>query len=82
MLTSNLEAIKRVLAEEADAIRALVEHLDERFTTAVDWIVGCEGRVTSCFVSLAGAIPPRRCSSTGSRSAPMSSATATLRSIC
>lgn len=41
----DLEAARRVLAVEGDALGALARSLDQRFSRAVDLIVGVEGRV-------------------------------------
>ena len=42
---SALELARRVLAIEADAVRALIARLDERFLAAVSLILACKGRV-------------------------------------
>ena len=42
---SALELARRVLAIEADAVRALIARLDERFLAAVSLILACHGRV-------------------------------------
>jgi arabinose-5-phosphate isomerase len=42
---ADLEAARRVLAVEGDALGALSRSLDQRFSRAVDLIVGVEGRV-------------------------------------
>jgi arabinose-5-phosphate isomerase len=42
---ADLEAARRVLAVEGDALAALARSLDARFTRAVDLIFGVEGRV-------------------------------------
>ena len=41
----DLEAARRVLALEADALRALSDGLDERFSKAVGLLAGATGRV-------------------------------------
>ena len=42
---ADLEAARRVLAVEGDALGALARSLDQRFSRAVDLILGIEGRV-------------------------------------
>ena len=41
----NLELAKQVLQIEADAVRALIDRLDERFVDAVNLLAECQGRV-------------------------------------
>ena len=40
-----LELARRVLAIEADSVRALIDRLDDRFLAAVSLILGRRGRV-------------------------------------
>jgi len=40
----SLEIARKVLEIEADAVRGLIDTLDEKFTQAVDLIYGCKGR--------------------------------------
>jgi arabinose-5-phosphate isomerase len=40
----SLEIARKVLEIEADAVRGLIDTLDEKFTEAVDLIYGCKGR--------------------------------------
>src|SRR5687767_9131925 len=42
---SALELARKVLAIEADAVRALIARLDDRFLAAVSLILACKGRV-------------------------------------
>jgi arabinose-5-phosphate isomerase len=44
-MSKELELARKVLQTEALAIRALVDHLDERFESAVALLLGCRGRV-------------------------------------
>ncbi len=44
-LNADLEAARRVLSVEGDALGALARSLDARFTKAIDLILGVEGRV-------------------------------------
>ena len=41
----NLELARQVLRIEADAVRALIDRLDERFVEAVNLLAACQGRV-------------------------------------
>jgi arabinose-5-phosphate isomerase len=67
---SALELARRVLAVEADAVRALIARLDERFLAAVTLILGCEGRVIVSGIGKSGHIARKiasTMSSTGTR---------------
>ncbi len=48
--------IQRVLREEAQALNDLADTRDERFRTAVEWILACPGRVVTCGVGKSGHI--------------------------
>src|SRR5947209_19476044 len=54
--TSALDLARRVLAVEADAVRALADRLDERFVAAVDLIIGRTGRVVVSGIGKSGHI--------------------------
>jgi arabinose-5-phosphate isomerase len=60
---SALELARRVLAIEADAVRALIARLDERCLAAVTLILGCKGRVIVSGIGKSGHIA-RKISST------------------
>jgi arabinose-5-phosphate isomerase len=47
---------RRVLETEADAVRALVERLDERFDRAIDLLLNCRGRVILTGMGKSGVI--------------------------
>ena len=47
---------KQVLATEADAVRALIDRLDERFERAVETIIQCRGRVVVTGMGKSGQI--------------------------
>jgi arabinose-5-phosphate isomerase len=47
---------REVLEIEAVAVTQLAERLDERFESAVDLILGCQGRLVTCGVGKSGAI--------------------------
>jgi arabinose-5-phosphate isomerase len=67
---SALELARRVLAVEADAVRALIARLDERFLAAVTLILGCEGRVIVSGIGKSGHVARKiasTLSSTGTR---------------
>ena len=53
---SALELARRVLTVEADAVRALIARLDERFLAAVSLILACEGRVIVSGIGKSGHI--------------------------
>lgn len=53
---SALELARRVLAIEADAVRALIARLDERFLAAVTLILACKGRVIVSGIGKSGHI--------------------------
>jgi arabinose-5-phosphate isomerase len=52
----SLDLARRVLEIEADAIRKLVERLDDRFVSAVDLISGCRGRIVFTGMGKSGII--------------------------
>ena len=43
--SADLDAARRVLAVEGEALGALARSLDQRFTKAIDLLIGIEGRV-------------------------------------
>jgi len=51
-----LETARRVLIIEADAIRNLVDHLDESFVEAVEMLLGCKGRIVLTGLGKSGLI--------------------------
>ena len=68
--TSALELARRVLAIEADAVRALGERLDERFTAAIDLIAGRSGRVVVSGIGKSGHIARKIASTMASTGTP------------
>ena len=68
--TSALELARRVLAIEADAVRALAERLDERFTAAIDLIAGRSGRVVVSGIGKSGHIARKIASTMASTGTP------------
>jgi arabinose-5-phosphate isomerase len=67
---SALELARRVLAIEADAVRALIERLDERFLAAVSLILACKGRVIVSGIGKSGHIARKLASTFSSTGTP------------
>ena len=67
---SSLELGRRVLAIEADAVRALIARLDERFPAAVSLILACKGRVIVCGIGKSGHIARKIASTLSSTGTP------------
>ncbi len=65
-----LELARRVLAIEADAIRALIGRLDERFLAAVSLILACKGRVIVSGIGKSGHIARKIASTMSSTGTP------------
>jgi arabinose-5-phosphate isomerase len=68
--TSALDLARRVLAIEADAVRALTERLDERFAHAVELINGRRGRVVVSGIGKSGHIARKIASTMASTGTP------------
>ena len=68
--TSALELARRVLAIEADAVRALADRLDERFVAAVELIAGRSGRVVVSGIGKSGHIARKIASTMASTGTP------------
>ena len=68
--TSALDLARRVLAIEADAVRALGERLDERFAQAVELINGRSGRVVVSGIGKSGHIARKIASTMASTGTP------------
>ena len=68
--TSALELAQRVLAIEAEAVRALGERLDERFVHAVELINGRSGRVVVSGIGKSGHIARKIASTMASTGTP------------
>jgi arabinose-5-phosphate isomerase len=51
-----LKAARRVLEVEAEAVRALAERLDDRFTRAVQLLLACQGRVVVTGIGKSGLV--------------------------
>jgi len=67
---SALELARRVLEIEADAVRALIARLDERFLAAVTLILGCKGRVIVSGIGKSGHIARKIASTLSSTGTP------------
>jgi arabinose-5-phosphate isomerase len=65
-----LELARRVLAIEADAVRALIERLDERFVAALELIAGRSGRVVVSGIGKSGHIARKIASTMASTGTP------------
>jgi arabinose-5-phosphate isomerase len=67
---STLDLARRVLAIEADAVRALIERLDERFVSAVTLILERSGRVVVSGIGKSGHIARKVASTLASTGTP------------
>ena len=67
---SALELARRVLAIEADAVRALIARLDDRFLAAVSLILACRGRVIVSGIGKSGHIARKIASTLSSTGTP------------
>jgi arabinose-5-phosphate isomerase len=67
---SALELARRVLAIEADAVRALIARLDERFLAALALILACKGRVIVSGIGKSGHIARKIASTLSSTGTP------------
>ena len=65
-----LELARRVLTIEADAVRALIARLDERFLAAVSLILACNGRVIVSGIGKSGHIARKIASTLSSTGTP------------
>ncbi len=65
-----LDLARKVLSIEADAVRALVERLDERFLQAVDLILSRQGRVVVSGIGKSGHIARKIASTLASTGTP------------
>lgn len=65
-----LDAIRRVLTAEAQAVSDLAARLDGSFSQAVDWIVGCRGRVVCCGLGKSGHVAEKAAATFASTGSP------------
>jgi arabinose-5-phosphate isomerase len=68
--SASLDLARRVLAVEADALRALAERLDERFAAAVELILGRHGRVVVSGIGKSGHVARKIASTMASTGTP------------
>ncbi len=66
----SLDAIKRVLREEADGLVSLSDRIGEPFSVSVDWILGCKGRVVTCGIGKSGHIAAKTAATFASTGTP------------
>jgi arabinose-5-phosphate isomerase len=66
----NLDFSRKVLLEEAEAIRVLAASLDERFEKAVAWLASCTGRVIACGLGKSGHIARKAAGTLSSTGTP------------
>lgn len=67
---NSIELARRVLAIEADAVRALIERIDGRFLAAVQLILACRGRVVVSGIGKSGHIGRKIASTMASTGTP------------
>jgi arabinose-5-phosphate isomerase len=65
-----IENGRRVLNQEADAIRGCAAHLDRSFETAAKWVLECKGRVICCGVGKSGHIANKTAATLASTGTP------------
>ena len=70
MNSNDSKHAKRVLLQEADALTRLANCLDEQFSTAVEWITCCKGRVITCGVGKSGHIARKTAGTLSSTGTP------------
>lgn len=61
---------RRVLLQESEALAKLADALDERFGQAVEWMLGCKGRVITCGVGKSGHIARKTAGTLSSTGTP------------
>lgn len=66
----SLETLRRVLKEEAEAVSALADRLDDSFRTAIDMIESCKGRVITCGVGKSGHVARKTAGTLASTGTP------------
>ena len=65
-----LDTGRRVLRQEAEAILALADALDDAFQRAVDLILACEGRVVTCGIGKSGHVARKTAGTLASTGTP------------
>jgi len=66
----SLEFAKQVLEQEAKALAALADSLDESFAQAVDWLLDCKGHVITCGVGKSGHVARKTAGTLSSTGTP------------
>lgn len=61
---------RRVLEEEAEALRACAANLDQSFESAAQWLLACKGRVICCGVGKSGHIANKTAATLASTGTP------------
>jgi len=69
-MSESIESGRRVLKHEAGAIAAMAERLDDAFSTAVQWILGCVGRTITCGIGKSGHIARKTAGTLSSTGTP------------
>lgn len=65
-----IEAGRRVLREESQALASLADNLGQEFNTAVGWILECTGRVITCGLGKSGHIARKTAGTLSSTGTP------------
>src|SRR5688500_16620310 len=65
-----LEIARRVLLQEAAAVKHLADSLDDSFAQAVEWIFVCDGRTITCGVGKSGHIARKTAGTLSSTGTP------------
>lgn len=65
-----MDGLRRVLLEESQAIAALADRLSDGHKTAVDWILGSQGRVITCGLGKSGHIAAKAAATFASTGTP------------
>lgn len=69
-MPNHIPAIHRVLHEEAQAISAVAARLDGAFETAVEWVLGCSGRIVCCGLGKSGHVSAKAAATFASTGSP------------
>lgn len=70
MSTDHLTRLQQVLRDEAGALTALADRLDDAFAQAVTWMHECRGRVVTCGVGKSGHIAAKASATLSSTGTP------------
>ncbi|AIE85802.1 KpsF/GutQ family protein [Fimbriimonas ginsengisoli Gsoil 348] len=61
---------RRVLRQEAEAVQTLADQLGDSFSEAVEWVLGCTGRVLTCGIGKSGHIARKTAGTLSSTGTP------------